>query len=358
MSSTSRAPATAVAERRPPADDVAPAASGPQPAPGIDTASAPGRPWRIVFMGTPAFAVPSLEALLASADAVVAVVTQPDRPAGRGQHPMASPVKHVALRNAVPVHQPDSLRQARVQETLVALAPDLIAVAAYGKLLPRTVLDLPAHGCINVHASLLPRHRGAAPVQWALLAGETTTGVTIMRMNEGMDEGDILLQRPEPVLPTDTGATLGERLARAGARALVDAIRDLKAGRITARPQDATQATLAPRIGKEMGRIDWRESARALERKVRALQPWPAAYTAVGGKQLKILQASLPRHPGPAAGAPAAGTVLASGADGIAVATGDGTLLLEVVQLEGRKALPAAEFLRGHPLPPETVLGS
>jgi len=312
-------------------------------------------PWRIVFMGTPEFAVPALAALVVGEDIVVAAITQPDRATGRGQRVATTPVKAVALRNGIVVHQPETLRDPRIREELAHLAPDLIVVAAYGKLLPRAILDLPAYGCINVHASLLPRYRGAAPVQWALLEGDTTTGVTIMRMNEGLDEGDILLQRTEPILSTDTGATLGARLAHLGARALVEAIRSLKEGSVEPRPQDSSRATFAPRIRKEMGRIDWREPAQRLECKVRAFQPWPAAYTSLDGRQLKILQAAArPTSPGEAARS--AGTVAASSPDGIAVVTGDGTLVLLVVQLEGRKALSAADFLRGHRVAPGAVL--
>jgi methionyl-tRNA formyltransferase len=315
-------------------------------------------PWRIVFMGTPDFAVPSLEALLGSENTVVAAVSQPDRATGRGQHVGTTPIKAAARRHAVPVHQPETLRDPRIREELARLAPDLIVVAAYGKLLPRVILELPVHGCINVHASLLPRHRGAAPIQWALLEGDATTGVTIMQMNAGLDEGDILLQRSEPVAATDTGATLGARLARLGARALIETIGGLQNGSIMPRPQDSSCATLAPRIQKDAGRIDWHEPAERLERKVRAFQPWPTAYTTLGGRQLKILHAAARAPAARGEGSQPAGTVTASTADGIVVATGDGSLILLVVQLEGRKALPAADFLRGHPVAPGTVLTS
>jgi methionyl-tRNA formyltransferase len=314
-------------------------------------------PWRIIFMGTPDFAVPALEGLLASENPVAAAVTQPDRATGRGQRVATTPVKTVALRHGIPVHQPETLRDPRVREELAHLAPDLIVVAAYGKLLPRAVLGLPTHGCINVHASLLPRHRGAAPIQWALLEGDALTGVTIMQMNEGLDEGDILLQRTEPIVATDTGVTLAGRLAQLGARTLVEAIQGLKEGSVEPRPQDSSRATLAPRIRKEAGRIDWREPAERLERRVRAFQPWPTAYTSLGGRQLKILQAAVEPPPVGGTGSRPPGIVMACSADGIAVATGDGTLILLVVQLEGRRALPAADFLRGHPMAPGAVLG-
>jgi methionyl-tRNA formyltransferase len=320
--------------------------------------STPRDPWRIVFMGTPEFAVPALEALVAADDVVVAAaVTQPDRATGRGQRVAATPIKAVALRHAIAVHQPETLRDPRIREELGRLVPDLIVVAAYGKLLPRAILNLPAQGCVNVHASLLPRHRGAAPVQWALLEGDATTGVTIMRMNEGLDEGDILLQRTEPILATDTATALGTRLAHLGARTLLETIRGLKEGSIVPRPQDPSQATLAPRIRKEMGRVDWCEPAHFLERKVRAFQPWPTAYTSLCGRQLKILKAAVRATVPPPEGRRAPGMVVEIASDGIAVATGDGILVLRMVQLEGKKALSAADFLRGHPLAFGDVLG-
>lgn len=320
--------------------------------------SSANRRWRIVFMGTPEFAVPSLEALLDSGETVVAAVSQPDRAAGRGRRVAPTPVKAVALAHGLPVIQPATLREPAVHRELERFAPDLIVVAAYGNLLPRAVLDLPRHGCINVHASLLPRHRGAAPVQWALLVGDTVTGVTIMQMNEAMDAGDILLQKTVSIESIDTGATLGARLASVGAAALTEAMRGLKAGTLKAHPQDSSKATLAPRIKKEMGRIDWAETAAQLERKVRALQPWPTAYTDYQSRQLKVLAARVDDPQPSGGGGPVPGTVMASTAAGLRVATGSGTLILDVLQLEGRRALPAADFLRGHPVAVGTVLGA
>jgi methionyl-tRNA formyltransferase len=323
--------------------------------------SAVQQSFRIVFMGTPPFAVPTLEALLRSDDPIVGVVSQPDRPSGRGRYVQPTPVKRVALAHDVPVLQPRSLRAEDARVALGRLAPDLIVVAAYGNLLPRAVLDLPAHGCINVHASLLPRHRGAAPVQWALMAGEAVTGVTIMQMNEGLDEGDILLQRETRIESTDTGETLGHRLAHLGAAALIEAIAALKRGTLRARPQDAAAATLAPRIRKEMGRMDWSRPAEELERRIRALQPWPTAYTSLHGRRLTVLRARVIRAAAGFAARP--GTVMegvdaSSGPDVLTVVTGTDLLGLEVVQLEGRRPLPAGEFLRGHPVAPGTVLGT
>jgi methionyl-tRNA formyltransferase len=307
-------------------------------------------------MGTPAFAVPSLNALLAGTDPVVAVVSQPDRAAGRGRRTAPTPVKAAATRHGIPVTQPPTLRDPTVRETLADLAPDLIVVAAYGNILPRSILDLPPHGCINVHASLLPRHRGAAPIQWALLSGDPTTGITIMRMTESLDAGDILIQRAVPIDPEDTAATLGTRLAVLGAEALSEALSGLKAGGLVARPQDDRLATLAPRIRKEMGRIDWAGNAVEIERRIRAFQPWPTAYTTLHGKSLRCLRARLGSPEVPAGVHP--GTVIGVAAAGITVVTGSGTLVLERVQLEGRNAVGAPEFLRGHPVPPGTVMGS
>jgi len=306
----------------------------------------------MVFMGTPAFACPILEALLVRADPVVGVVCQPDRPRGRGLGVSAPAVKRLAEANRLPVLQPERLRDAAFQDALRALAPDLVVVAAYGKILPRAVLDLPPRGCINVHASLLPRHRGAAPIAWSILAGDTVTGVTIMAMNEEMDAGDILLQRETPIAPDDTGGTLGERLARLGAAAIGEAIDGLQAGTLRPVPQPAAGVTFAPRIEREHCRLDWRRTAIELERQVRALAPSPSAFTTLGGKFLKVHRAALATGTGPA------GQVVAAGPDGLVVAAGTGALRLLEVQLEGRRRLSAAEFLIGHRLTPGTCLGA
>jgi methionyl-tRNA formyltransferase len=309
--------------------------------------------WRIVFMGTPAFACPSLEALIAGPDPVVAVVSQPDRPRGRGLEVVPTETKRVAERHGIPVLQPERVRDAAFHEALRVLAPDLGVVAAYGRILPRSLLDLPVHGCINVHASLLPRHRGAAPVQWSLMSGDDETGITIMRMSEELDAGDILLQRRLPIRPDHTGGTLLTELAGLGAVALRDAIEALKAGRLTAEPQPATGVTFSPRIERKHGRLDWTRPAVDLERQVRALAPTPSAYTTVRGKLLKVHRARA-ESGGPAA---APGTVLGAGADGLVVQTGEGALRLLDVQLEGRKTLPVAAFLAGLPLPVGSCLG-
>ena len=308
--------------------------------------------FRLVFFGTPEFAVPSLRALLAGSDPVVGVVCQPDKPAGRGRHLATPPVKQVALEAQVPVLQPEKLRPPEFLEALRQWAPDLIVVAAYGRILPKAVLDLPPHGCINVHASLLPKFRGAAPVQWAILRGEAVTGVTIMQMNERMDAGDILLQRETRIGEDETYGELQARLADVGAQALIEAIAQLHAGTLQAQRQREEDVTLAPMIAKENGRIDWTQPAVVIARMVRAFNPWPSAFTDLDGKLLKIHRA----HVG-GAGTGIPGNVACVEGD-IAVSTGDGTLVLDELQLEGRKRLSAAEFARGGGIKVGTVLGS
>lgn len=298
--------------------------------------------YRIAFFGTPEFAVPSLQALLDGPDKVVGAVCQPDRPAGRGQKLQPPPVKRLAEAQGLPVVQPEKIRTPEFLAVLTDWSPDLVIVAAYGRILPRSVLDLPRLGCINVHASLLPKYRGAAPIQWAILRGEEVTGVTIMRMNERMDEGDMLLQREMRIEPGETYGELQGRLAGLGAAVLREALDALSEGRLVRRPQDHSAATLAPMIKKEDGRIDWARPAAEIALQVRAFNPWPSAFTWLEGKLLKI-------HRATAATAPVThppGTVTAAG-DAIRVATGTGVLLVEDLQLEGRKRLTAAEFVRG-----------
>jgi len=295
-------------------------------------------------MGTPGFAVPSLEALVAAGHDVVAVVTQPDRPRGRGLASSSPPAAQVARRLAIPVLQPARVRDPAFLPRLVPLAPDIIAVAAFGQILPRALLDLPRLGCVNVHASLLPKYRGAAPIQRAILEGERVTGITTMFMNERMDEGDILLAREVPIEPGETAGHLEERLARVGAALLVETIEGLVTGRITPRPQDHGHATLAPRLTKEDGRIRWEESAQAIVNRVRAATPRPGAFTRVGGKVLKVWEAREADAQAPAE----PGTVLRADDAGILVAAGDAcAVLLAEVQAEGKRRLPAGEFVRG-----------
>jgi len=293
-------------------------------------------------MGTPEFAVPVLEAL-ADVHQVVGVVTQPDRPAGRGRQLALSPVKQVALARGLPLSQPQSLRTPEAVTQLAAWRPELIAVAAFGQILRQDVLHLPAHGCLNVHASLLPRWRGAAPVPAAILTGDEVTGVTIMRMDAGLDTGPILAQREEPIRADDTRATLEERLARLGALLLVETLPAYLAGDLLPRPQPEEGVTYAGQLRKEDGLLDWSRPAVALDRQVRAFTPWPGAFTTWRGRRLKLNR--VVPLPGWRGDAPP-GTVVAL-ADGVAVATGKGALRLEEVQLAGKRPMDVTAFLRG-----------
>jgi methionyl-tRNA formyltransferase len=300
---------------------------------------------KVVFMGTPSFAVPSLRALHEAKHEIPLVVTQPDRPAGRGRSVRASAVKEFALAHEMPIEQPQRLRDPAFTALLRAVGMDVIAVSAYGKILPRELLDLPPLGAVNVHGSILPKYRGAAPIQRAILAGEPTSGITILQMNERMDAGDILLQEEIPVRPDDTAATLGARLAELGADLLLSALDGLSRGTLAPRPQDDAQATLAPMVRREEGAVQWSRSAVEIERAVRAFSPWPSAYTRHRGKLLKIRRAAV--VPAPADDA-APGAVVRAAAGEIDVATGSGRLRLLEVQLEGKRRLSAGEFLAGH----------
>ncbi len=307
-------------------------------------------------MGTPEFAVPTLRMLLDGEDPVVGVVTQPDQPSGRGMAFHAPPVKVLAEARQLPVFQPAKLRTPEAFATLQAWQPDLIIVVAYGKMLPNSVLTLPPLGCINVHASLLPKYRGAAPIQWAIAQGEQETGVTIMCISERMDAGDILLQKRIPIEKDDTGGSLHDKLANLGAEALLEALVLLKQGRLVARPQNEADATYAPMIKKEDGCIDWRQSAAVIERRIRAFTPWPSAYTTFHGKLLKIYKAQPELQAAQKAVSP--GTVTEVSPVHLLVATGEGQLSLVEVQLEGRRRMRIEEFLRGHAVQPGVLFGS
>jgi methionyl-tRNA formyltransferase len=297
---------------------------------------------RVVFMGTPDFAVPSLRALVTAGYQVVAVYTQPDRPAGRGQQLLAPPVKRVAQELGLPVFQPPSLRPAEEVERLAALAPEVIVVAAFGQILRPNVITIPPRGVLNVHASLLPRWRGAAPVPAAILAGDSETGVTIMQIDPGLDTGPLLAQRAIPIAPDDTTGTLTAKLAVLGAQLLVETLPRWLAGEVVPCPQDESQATLAPRIRVEDANLDWTRPAEEIARAVRAYNPWPGARTWWRGKLLTILAA----EPDPTLhGEP--GEVLLVGRQELAIATGHGALRLREVQLEGRRPLPVAAFRAG-----------
>ena len=302
------------------------------------------QPWQIIFFGTPDFAVPTLKALMEGPDRVVAVVTQPDRGKGRGQKVIPSPVKKVALAHGLPFHQPDRVKDPPFQDEIKTLQPDLFVVVAYGQILPRSLLDIPKHGAVNVHASLLPKYRGAAPISWALLKGEKVTGVTTMMMDAGMDTGDILLQSEILIGERETFATLHDRLAELGAQRLKETIAGLKSERITPVSQDHSGATDAPLIKKEDGRIDWSKEADEIDRQVRAFNPWPGAYTQWEDRLLKVFGGEVRKGVPPGEN----GSVNWVGTDVIEVKTGKDCYRIREVQLEARKRLSVRDFLQGH----------
>lgn len=301
--------------------------------------------WRVVFAGTPEFAVPSLRALIDAGMTPVAVYTQPDRPAGRGRALTASPVKHCAHAAGIAVHQPLSLRDPAALDALSALRPDLLVVVAYGQILNRGVLDLPTHGCINVHASLLPRWRGAAPIQRAILAGDRESGVSIMRMEAGLDSGPVYLQRSTPIDDADTGGTLHDRLATLGASALLDSVPMIASG-VEPQPQDEALVTWAPKLAKDEAWMDWRAPAIELERQVRAFDPWPVTQTRLDEQVIRVFAAVAE----PAEHDAAPGTVLEAGRTGVLVAAGTGALRLQAVQRQGGRRISAADFANQRPL--------
>ena len=309
---------------------------------------------RIVFMGTPEFAVPSLEALLKSEDEIVGIVTQPDRPKGRGHELTPPPIKLIAQRANIPLLQPLKIRTPDFLEALAAWKPDLIAVTAFGRILHAPILNLPPMGCVNVHGSLLPKYRGAAPVQWAVINGETETGITTMLMDEGMDTGSMLLQARIPILPEDTAGSLAPRLAELGGRLLVETIRQLKAGAIAPRAQDHSQATMAPLLKKEDGIIDWSGSAQSIANRIRGLSPWPGAYTFHGQERWNIWKAVAVQET--AQGLP--GTIQAGTKQSLKVATGSGVLALLEIQTANSKRMTVGQFLAGHRISPGELLGT
>jgi methionyl-tRNA formyltransferase len=309
---------------------------------------------RLVFMGTPDFASSSLEALLRSDNSVVGVVTQPDRPKGRGQILTPSPVKLLAQRAQIPLLQPLKMKDPEFLQALAGWKPDLIAVAAFGRILPPMILSLPPHGCINVHGSLLPKYRGAGPIQWAIINGETKTGITTMLMDEGMDTGAMLLQEAIPITPDDTVGSLSPRMAELGGRLLVETITRLKAGNLVPRPQDVSQATLAPLLTKEDGVIDWTLPAAVLANRIRGLSPWPGAYTTiVGGDRWTIWRAQA--LPGPVTKPP--GIVVAVTTEVIHVATGKGILAVTELQPANGRRMAVSQYLAGHPVAIGVQLG-
>jgi methionyl-tRNA formyltransferase len=298
---------------------------------------------KVVFMGTPEFAVPSLEKLIETQE-VVGVVTQPDRPAGRGKKLRPSPVKVAAEKAGIPVYQPKSLRTEEAADPLRQWSPDMIIVAAFGQILRPHVLDLPSHGCLNVHASLLPRWRGASPIQHTILAGDDETGITLMQMDVGLDTGPMYVQQAIPIRADETAASLHDCLAELGAVMLGEHLDDILDGRITAKPQDDDLASYAPMIKKENGRLDWNQTSAQLDRQIRAMTPWPGAFTIWNGQLLKVLKAE------PIGGQPIGETGQVVDVGGTAVViTQDGGLALHLVQLAGKRAISMIDFLRGQP---------
>ena len=303
---------------------------------------------KILFMGTPDFAVPSLEALLNAGHEICGVFTQPDKPKNRGMKLQAPPVKEFALSHDIPVFQPETVKDGTALDIIRKLAPELIAVAAYGRILPVDILDYPAYGCINVHSSLLPKYRGSAPIHWAILNGDEESGVTIMHMAKAMDAGDIIAQAATPIDPNETVENLHDRLAQMGAALLVEVVEQLKNGTATRTPQDESKVTYAPMLSRELSPLDWTRTARQLHDQVRGLIPWPATTTdIIGGQPVKVFEVE---ETGTKTNA-APGTIVAAGKQGIDVACGDGVLLrIKQLQAQGGKRMAAADYLRGHPI--------
>jgi len=311
---------------------------------------------KIVFFGTAEFAIPSLRALIASTHKVAAVVTQPDRARGRSLKVSASAVKALAAACGIPVYQPEDASSAGSIEYLKALSADLFVVIAFGQILKREVLSIPKHYAINLHGSLLPRYRGAAPTNWAIMNGDTVSGVTVIKLDEKMDEGDIIMKAEAAIGPEDTNITLNEKLSELGSKRLLDAVAEIGSGRAQCVRQDDSQATYAPKLKKEDGLIDWKLPAVVIHNRVRGLLPWPGAYVYCGGKTLKILKTALCDHQW--TGAPAPGEVLDVVKEkGIIVKTGSGAIAVTHLQIEGKKALDADAFVRGHRIAKGGLLG-
>lgn len=301
---------------------------------------------RILFMGTPEFAVPSLEGLIAAGHELCGVFCQPDKPVGRHQNKLqAPPVKECALSHNIPVFQPTKLRDGTALALIQSLDPDLIVVAAYGRLLPQEILDYPAMGCINVHSSLLPKYRGAAPINWAILNGETETGVTIMYMAAALDSGDIIAQETTPISENETAPELTARLAELGRRLLVETVAQIEAGAATRTIQNEDQVTLAPMLSKELSPLDFSRNAKSLHDQIRGLVPWPAATAQIGGMRCKIYSSVVEKESGRRAG-----TVLEAGKNGLLIACGQDALRILEVQPDGGKRMKAADYLLGHPV--------
>ena len=309
---------------------------------------------RVVFMGTPNFAVGTLEALLEAGHEVAAVVTQPDKPKGRGKTLMPTPVKEAALARMIPVLQPKKVREPEFVETLRKIGPDVIVVAAFGQIISKEILEMPRYGCINVHASLLPAYRGAAPIQWAVINGDKESGVTIMRMNEGLDTGDMIDKVVVPLDENETGGSLFDKLSAAGAKLCAEVLEKLENGTAVFEKQPELSTTdYAAMIDKKMGKINWERPAKEIEQLIRGLNPWPSAYTFMKGKSLKLWTASVVYEEREAV----PGEIVEIGKEGILVKTGEGLLLIRELQLEGKKRMDTAAFLRGYTVDKGCILG-
>ena len=304
---------------------------------------------KLIFMGTPDFAVPCLEALLDAGHQVLAVFTQPDKPVGRKQIMTPPAVKICALSHGLTVYQPDTLRSGEAMSVISVLSPEAIVVAAYGKILPKEMIDLPRYGCINVHGSLLPKYRGAAPIQWSFINGDSETGVTIMQMNEGLDTGDILTKAVVPIAQDDTAESMFDKLSVMGSELLVETLESLQKGEITPQPQDVSEATYAPMLNKDISLIDWNKPAQAVHDLIRGLYSWPIAHTFLGGKKLKIFSSIVSDDSGEP------GTVISTSP--LTVACGSGSVIIGTLQLEGKKAMDQKDFLAGHKLAAGDRLG-
>lgn len=308
---------------------------------------------RVIFMGTPDFAVKTLEKIIEEGHEVVLVVTQPDKPKGRGKNMQFQPVKDCAVAHGIEVFQPVRIREQECIEVIRTYQPDIIVVAAFGQILPKEILDMPQYGCINVHASLLPKYRGAAPIQWAVINGDEKSGVTIMRMDVGLDNGDMIAKEEVVLAADETGGSLFDRLAETGAALCVKTMSQIEEGNVTYTPQREDEATHVSMIHKELGRIDWTQSAEVIERLIRGLNPWPSAYTILNGKTFKIWNASILAE----VGENEPGTVIKVSRKEMWVQTGAGVLALKEVQLEGKKRMETDAFLRGYEVVEGTHLG-
>lgn len=299
---------------------------------------------RIVFMGTPDFSVPALEALVEGGHEVVAAITQPDKPKGRGKAVLITPVKEKAMELGIPVYQPVKVREPEFVEKLRQMEPDAIVVVAFGQILPKSILEIPRYGCVNIHASLLPKYRGAAPIQWAVIDGERESGVTTMFMNEGLDTGDMLEKEAVTLDPKETGGSLHDKLSAIGGRLILSTLKGLEDGTLKGTPQTDEGTCYAKMLKKSLGDIDWTMDAAAIERLIRGLNPWPSAYTCLHGKTLKIWDGDvLEREYGVEPG-----TVAEVAKDRLVVQTGQGSLAIRSLQLEGKKRMDAGDFLRGY----------